>query len=46
MLNFKLSTVAQTVGIEIDEARLHEANYDIELTRAVYGIVTGLDFEF
>jgi len=46
MINFKLSTVAQTVGIEIDETKLHDANYDIELTRAVYEIVTGLDFEF
>ena len=45
MINFKLATVAQTVGIEVDEAKLHDANYDIELTRAVYSIVTGLDFE-
>lgn len=45
MLNFKLSTVAVEVGIVVDESRLHDANYDIELTRAVYRIVTGIDYE-
>jgi DNA polymerase-3 subunit epsilon len=45
MLNFKLMTVAKEVGIEVDEAKLHDAIYDIELTRAVYRLVTGIDFE-
>lgn len=45
MLNFKLGTVAVEVGIVVDESRLHDANYDIELTRAVYRIVTGIDYE-
>lgn len=40
MDNFKLITVARTVGIEIDESKLHDAQYDIELTRTIYKIVT------
>lgn len=33
MENFKLMTVARTMGIEIDENKLHDATYDIELTK-------------
>ena len=39
MENFKLHTVAKELGIEVDEAKLHDAKYDIELTRAIYKIV-------
>jgi DNA polymerase-3 subunit epsilon len=45
MKDFKLMTVAQEVGLVVDESRLHDANYDIELTRGVYRIVTGIDYE-
>lgn len=45
MKDFKLMTVAAEVGLVVDEAKLHDANYDIELTRSVYRIVTGLDYE-
>ena len=45
MPNFKLSSVAEEVGIVLEEERLHDAFYDIELTRNVYRIVTGIDFE-
>ena len=45
MPNFKLMGVAREVGIAIDESKLHDADYDILITRAVYNIVTGLDFE-
>jgi len=45
MPNFKLMSVAAEMGIDTDEARLHDANYDILLTRVVYNIVTGIDFE-
>lgn len=45
MDNFKLMNVAVEVGLVVDESRLHDANYDIELTRAVYRIVTGIDYE-
>lgn len=45
MPNFKLMSVAGELGIDVDESRLHDALYDIELTRACYRIVTGLDFE-
>lgn len=40
MENFKLMTTARAVGLEIDESKLHDAKYDIELTRNIYRIVT------
>lgn len=36
MLNFKQSTVAQHLGIAIDETRLHDAVYDVEVLRSIY----------
>lgn len=41
MENFKLSTVAKTLGVNVDSDSLHNAMYDIELTKAVFDIVTG-----
>jgi DNA polymerase-3 subunit epsilon len=46
MPDFKLKSVAKELGIEVDEAKLHDAEYDIYLTRAVYMIVTGLEIEY
>ena len=40
MENFKLSTVAKTLGVMVDDDSLHNAMYDIELTKAVFDIVT------
>lgn len=40
MENFKLMTVARQLGIEIKEEELHNAIYDIEITKQVYDIVT------
>lgn len=37
--NFKLSTVAKFLGVSVSDDSLHNALYDIELTRAVYEIV-------
>lgn len=34
--NFKLSTVCDFVGLKVDSKRLHDADYDIELTRDLY----------
>lgn len=34
--NFKLGTVAEALGIEMDESKLHNALYDTHLTRQVY----------
>lgn len=34
--NFKLHTVARHFGIDIDDERLHDAKYDIEITQALY----------
>lgn len=40
MADFKLKTVARQLGIDIDETKLHDAEYDIMLTREIYQIVT------
>lgn len=45
MLNFQLHTVAETLGIEVDQSRLHDASYDVYLTREIYRIVTGREIE-
>ncbi len=39
MVDFKLMTVAKTLGIEVDNSKLHDAEYDINLTRQIYQIV-------
>ena len=39
MTNFKLSTVAATLGIKVEEDKLHDAMYDIYLTKAIFDIV-------
>lgn len=36
MMRFKLSDVAERLGIEIESSRLHDALYDVELTRKIY----------
>jgi DNA polymerase III subunit epsilon len=45
MVNFKLRTVAEELGLLVDPDRLHDSAYDVELTRQVYRIVTGIDVE-
>lgn len=40
MTDFKLKTVARFMGIEIDETKLHDAIYDIDLTRNIYKKIT------
>jgi DNA polymerase-3 subunit epsilon len=45
MPSFKLKRVAQELGVSVDESRLHEAGYDVYLTRECYKIVTGLEVE-
>jgi DNA polymerase-3 subunit epsilon len=39
MENFKLSTVAKFLGIQVSEDSLHDAFYDIYLTKAIFDIV-------
>ncbi|MBE0501118.1 MAG: 3'-5' exonuclease [Desulfuromonadales bacterium] len=34
--NFKLMTIAAYAGIEVDQSRLHDSQYDIELTRTLW----------
>lgn len=36
MPNFKLKTVAKLLRIEIDESKLHDALYDVELTMQIF----------
>ena len=40
MPNFRLGTVAEYAGIETDKGRLHDAAYDVNLTRQLYYITT------
>ena len=42
MENFKQGTVAAALGIEIDQARLHDSAYDIEVLWQVYMKVKGV----
>ena len=39
--NFKLATVATHFGIELDQSKLHEALYDIEVTLQLYKHLNG-----
>lgn len=40
MPSFKLHRVAKTLGITVDETKLHDAEYDVHLTREIYYIVS------
>lgn len=40
MVNFKLATVAQELGIKVKEEELHDAMTDIELTKQIWDEVT------
>lgn len=43
MPSFKLSRVAKTVGIHVEDENLHDANYDVFLTREVYNVVSKIE---
>ena len=40
MENFKQGTVAKTLGIQVDDSKLHDALYDIQICKAIYDIVS------
>lgn len=40
MENFKQGTVAKALGIAVDDSKLHDALYDIEICKAIYDIVS------
>lgn len=40
MINFKQGTVAKELGIEVDDSKLHDAMYDIQICRAIYDVVS------
>ena len=46
MKDFKLKTVAAYLGVDVDESRLHDAQYDIYLTMEIYKIVAGVDIKY
>lgn len=41
MENFKQGTVAKTLGIAVDDTKLHDALYDIEICKQIYDKVSG-----
>ena len=43
MQDFKLLTVAKALGLTVDETKLHDAKYDIALTRQMFQILLKLD---
>lgn len=45
MSNFQLHTVARELGLVVEDERLHDASYDVVLTREIYRIVTGREIE-
>jgi DNA polymerase-3 subunit epsilon len=49
MPSFKLKDVARELGldvdVDVDETDLHDAIYDVKLTRSIYRIVTKIDIE-
>ena len=45
MPSFKLKRVAKELGILVEEEKLHDAVYNVYLTREIYRIVTGLELE-
>lgn len=40
MADFKLATVAKHLKIEVSDEKLHDACYDVELTREIYKYIT------
>lgn len=44
MKNFKQYSVAQALGLTVDESRLHEAGYDIELCFGIYKTIVERGF--
>lgn len=40
MENFKQGTVAKALGIQVDDSKLHDALYDIQVCKAIYNIVS------
>lgn len=40
MKDFKLMTVAKQLGIDVDNNKLHDGNYDIALTKEIYYLIT------
>lgn len=44
MPNFKLNTVAEAIGVPVDQSRLHDASYDIDLTISLFDYCNGRIF--
>lgn len=37
--DFKQTTVAKSLGIEVDEEKLHDSIYDVQLVKSIYDIL-------
>ncbi len=37
--DFKLPTVAEALGLDVDGGKMHDAQYDVELMRQVFGLL-------
>lgn len=37
--NFKLGTIASVLGVDVDESQLHDALYDVKMTREIFNIL-------
>ena len=46
MENFKLVTVAKYLGLEVEEKNLHDATYDVTLTREIYQFINSDKADF
>jgi DNA polymerase-3 subunit epsilon len=42
MVDFKQSSVAKYVGIKVDDSKLHDADYDIDICMKIYNFITNL----
>jgi DNA polymerase III subunit epsilon len=45
MDSFQLHRVAKELGLIVDDEKLHDGLYDVDLTYQIYRIVTGIDIE-
>ena len=39
MKDFKLLTVARELGVKVEETKMHDARYDVEVTREMFKIL-------
>ena len=40
MTNFQQKTVAKVLGIDVDETKLHDAEYDIDICMQIFDLIS------